>query len=108
MCIRDRVALYWRATEQPTRPYTVFVQLLDVGGVRAAGWDNPPCRGTCPTTRWQAGEYLRDEYSVDLTGLAPGSYTLHVGLYDSESGVRLAVVNAAGLPVGDDLTLTPV
>ncbi|HMN31135.1 MAG TPA: hypothetical protein PKE45_23485, partial [Caldilineaceae bacterium] len=94
--------------ERPSRSYTVFVQLLDADGVRVAGWDNPPCRGSCPTTSWQAGEYLRDEYSIALSGLAPGRYTLHIGMYDSESGVRLPILDDAGQPVDDNLTLAPV
>jgi hypothetical protein len=102
------LALYWRANTTLQRSYTVFVQLLDGNGVRVAGWDNPPCRTTCPTTTWQPGEILRDEYTVDLHGLLPGSYTLHIGMYDAESGVRLSRLDEQGRAIDDNLSLTAV
>ncbi len=102
------VALYWRALAPIATAYTVFVQLLDMGGALAVGWDNPPCRGTCPTDTWLAGEFVRDEYLLPLSGLPPGEYTLHVGLYDPETGERLPVLSPAGGVVGDSVVLTSV
>jgi hypothetical protein len=102
------VALYWRATEPPSRPYTVFVQLLKPDGEMAVGWDNQPCRNTCPTSSWQAGEFLRDEYELQLVDLAPGVYTLQVGMYDPLTIQRVAVINADGQPIDDRLLLSEV
>jgi hypothetical protein len=101
-------AFYWRAHATPDRAYTVFVQLLDANGVRVAGWDNPPCRGSCQTTTWLPGEYLRDEYTLDLTGLTPGDYTLHVGLYASDDGVRLPIFDDRRRSIGDSLEVAPI
>jgi hypothetical protein len=102
------VALYWQAGQRPSQSFTVFVQLLDAEGRRATGWDNPPCRGTCPTETWQAGEWVRDEYRLALGELSPGVYTLHVGLYESNSGVRLPVLAPTGVVAGDHLILTEI
>lgn len=102
------VALYWRAVQRPSQSYTIFVQLIDAAGMRAAGWDNPPCRSTCPTETWQAGEWIRDEYRLSLGALPSGVYTLHVGLYEPESGTRLPVLAPTGEVVGDHLVLAEI
>jgi hypothetical protein len=100
------VALYWRANSTPSAAYTVFVQLLDANGARATGWDNPPCRSTCPTTSWQAGEFVRDEYTLSLAGLPPGTYTVYTGMYDAATGVRLPIRATDGKQLGDMVSLT--
>ncbi len=94
------VALYWQAAATPAEEYTVFVQLLDGTGRFATGFDNPPCHRTCPTTSWQPGEFLHDEYHLALDGLDPAQlYQLQIGLYDG-SGTRLDVL--AGPYAGED------
>jgi hypothetical protein len=102
------VALYWRASETPSRPYTVFVQLLKPDETLAVGWDNQPCRNTCPTSSWQAGEFVRDEYLLPLVDLAPNIYRLQVGMYDPVTVQRVAVVNAEGQSIDDRLLLAEV
>lgn len=91
-----QLALYWQAGESPLPSYTVFTQLIDASGRLAVGQDNPPCRHTCPTETWQAGEVIRDEYWLPLGDLAPGRYRLLAGMYIAESGQRLPVVTAGG------------
>jgi hypothetical protein len=83
-------ALYWQA-ETPIRvSYTVFTQLLDADGRYVTGWDNPPCHQTCPTTTWQPGEIIRDEYWLPLPASLPtGAYVLQVGWYEFTTGQRL-------------------
>ena len=44
-----RLTLYWQAQGEQRRSYTVFTHILRADGVQMAGWDNPPCRSTCPT-----------------------------------------------------------
>lgn len=97
---RLNVALYWQATAQPSREYTVFVQLLDANGLFVTGFDNPPCHRTCPTTSWQPGEFLRDEYQLSVTGLDNSQpFQLQIGMYNDE-GTRLDVL--AGNYAGED------
>ena len=103
------VALYWQARQTPTQDYTVFVQLLDPSGKFVTGFDNPPCHRTCPTTSWQPGEFLRDEYQLPLAGVdRTQEYQLQIGLYDG-TGTRLKIL--AGHYAGEDriiLTTLPV
>jgi len=94
------VALYWQAAATPSQEYTVFVQLLDANGAFVTGFDNPPCHRTCPTTTWQPGEFLRDEYQLALDGLDISSpFQLQIGMYNGE-GTRLDVL--AGNYAGED------
>lgn len=102
-----KVGLYWHSKQKPSAGYTVFLQLLDANGALAWGWDNPPCRRTCPTESWQPGEYLRDEYTVPLDNLTPGAtYRLVTGMYNPATGQRLPLLSNSGEVMGDFILLT--
>ena len=84
------VSLLWQAIPVMTSSYTVFVHLVDAAGKRWAQHDGIPFGGIYPTTRWEAGEMVRDVHSLDLpAGLPDGRYTLRVGLYDTATQARL-------------------
>ena len=84
--------LYWQATAVPQHAYTVFTHILNAAGQVVAGWDNPPCHRTCPTTGWQLGEVLYDEYMLALPADLPaGTYMIEVGMYDANTGTLLPV-----------------
>jgi len=89
------VDLYWLALAPSTQPATVFVHLMrsDTNPPQlAAGTDQPPCRNHVPTPQWRAGDMLRDRIVLPLPAALPaGTYELSAGMYNSESGERLAV-----------------
>jgi hypothetical protein len=104
-----RLTLYWQAQGEQRRSYTVFTHILRADGVQMAGWDNPPCRTTCPTETWRQGEVIRDEYTVPTTrDWQAGEHTLEIGMYDPNTGERLKVLDEQGQPVGDRITLGTV
>ncbi|MBI5650586.1 MAG: glycosyltransferase family 39 protein [Chloroflexi bacterium] len=82
--------LYWRARAEMDRDYTVFVHLLDANGQIVAQADHQPQAGNYPTSIWDAGEIIRDEFSINVPH-APGKYTLRIGWYDLQSGARLTL-----------------
>ncbi len=87
-----RLTLYWRAADDQRRSYTVFTHILDADRKLVGGWDNVPCRGTCPTTTWHPNEVLRDEYTIPTGRDWPsGEYTIEVGIYDPATGERMKV-----------------
>jgi hypothetical protein len=48
--------------------------------------------GFYPTSRWEAGEIVRDQYEILISPEAPsGEYQIEVGMYLAETGERLAV-----------------
>jgi hypothetical protein len=84
------LTLYWQAGDSPSQDYTVFVHLLDGESQRVAGADAPPVAGFYPTSLWQAGDWVDDRHLLPVPAdLAPGRYTIAVGLYDPVSGTRL-------------------
>jgi len=85
----SQLTLFWQANTIPTADYTVFVHLLDADGNLVAQFDNPPAEGTYPTSLWDSDEIIADKRH--LNDLPPGHYTLHVGLYQPDTGARLPI-----------------
>jgi len=102
------VTLFWEAQAPIAEPFKVTVQLLDGVGQLVAQRDTQPGAGLRPTTTWQQGQVLADRYGVPLPAdLAPGRYTLIVGVYHIATGERLPVTLDSAA-AGDHLTLTSV
>jgi hypothetical protein len=92
-----RLTLYWRVLVPPEISYTVFTHLLDTNGQLWAQKDNPPVRGSYPTTDWRVGETIVDKYDIIIPPNAPaGQYELGVGLYDATTGQRLPLLDKTG------------
>ncbi|MFB0535633.1 MAG: hypothetical protein ACETWR_11695, partial [Anaerolineae bacterium] len=70
--------------------------------------DNPPVDGFYPTSQWEMGEILRDQYDLVISPDAPpGQYWLEVGMYLVETGKRLSV-RREGQRMGDRILLGPI
>lgn len=82
------LTLAWQALAPPADDYTVFVHVLDAAGQTVAQRDATPRDGAYPTSLWQPGEYVTDDYTFDLP---PGDYTVELGLYLPETGARLVL-----------------
>jgi hypothetical protein len=92
-----RLTLYWRVLAPMEISYTVFTHLLDANGQLWAQKDNPPVRGSYPTTEWKADETIVDKYDIVIPLDAPtGQYELEVGLYDVTTGQRLPLLDETG------------
>ena len=98
------LTLYWQAVGEMDTDYTVFVHLVDGNGTVWGQHDSVPMNGTYPTTLWQPGEFVTDAHQLTLPpDLPPGDYELEVGLYQVETGLRLAVAGS-----GDKITLDKI
>jgi len=90
-----RVGLTWTVESAPQRDYHVFVHLVDSQGQVWATGDDAPRRGAYPTSWWEEGEVILDEYSIELgADVPPGRYRVQVGWYDA--GGRVPAVGADG------------
>lgn len=94
--------LHWLVTDAPGADWTVFTHLLqrDTNGnvTLIAGHDSRPGNGSLPTTRWQRGWRVLDEYQIALPGdLAPGDYELAIGLYQPGGEQLPATAGGVGL-----------
>lgn len=95
--------LHWLVTAPPSADWTVFTHVLsrDTNGnvIVVAGHDSPPGNGSLPTSRWQVGWRILDEYQIALpSDLAPGDYELAVGLY--QPGGPQLPTTAGGVGLG--------
>ncbi len=83
-----QLTLYWRAITLMDTPYTVFIHLLDAQNRVVAYGDAEPGNGTLPTTGWIENEYIVDPHTL-VGEVAPGTYSIEIGVYDPVTGVRL-------------------
>ena len=98
------VTLYWHGAERPREDYTVFVHLVGPDGQAVAGHDGQPMEGTYPTRAWSPGDTIPDTHRLALEpDLAPGYYTLQVGMYRRPSLERLPIWDADGVAQADGL-----
>jgi len=88
--------LQWLALDSVDGDYTVFNHVLDSTGNIRAQQDSMPQEDRYPTSMWDPGEIVMDAHTILLpSDLEPGKYTLRIGLYEPDSGQRLALVNEA-------------
>ncbi len=86
------VRLYWRARRVIDEDYKVFVHLVDLHGNIVAQEDEQPQHGAYPTSFWDTGETIADDYQLDVPSSVPaGEYQLIVGVYHSGDNKRLSV-----------------
>ncbi len=76
------VTLYWLALKENATDYHVFVHVVDDAGQVVTQHDGFPVGGFTPTTRWRAGEIIKDAYHIQLPpDLPPGDYHIKTGMY---------------------------
>lgn len=104
-----RLVLYWTAEKEMAEDYTVFVHLVDDAGSICGQVDSQPQNGFYPTSYWDVGEVIRDEYevTVDLE-TPPGPLKIEVGMYVPATGERLAYLDEGGEVLGDAVVLEEI
>lgn len=96
------ITLYWQALTTPPN-LTRFVQFIGPDGQIYGQNDSAPDRGQYPTSLWQPGEVVIETVTLPFQENRPvGNYTLHIGLYHPDTGVRLHVVQG-----GDHVEILP-
>lgn len=104
-----RLVLYWRVQSEMREDYTVFVHLIDDAGTIWGQKDSQPENGFYPTSHWDVGEVVRDEYEFSIDpGAPPGVYEIEVGMYLLSTGQRLRYLDEEGQVVGDALVLEDI
>jgi len=93
--------LWWRATGEPDKDWTVFTHVLGPdkpdGNRVWTGRDAQPGQGSVLTTTWTPGDLILDEYQLQLPPDAPSAeYEIEVGLYDpAANGARALTTSPA-------------
>jgi hypothetical protein len=89
----------WQALQPITTDYTVFLHLRDLTGQTVAQLDFRPFEGAYPTSQWQPGLTITESRPWRLPAhLAPGAYTLHLGLYHLETLTPLVPIQEEAEP----------
>jgi hypothetical protein len=103
------LVLYWSALHETDANYTVFAHVLDAEGKLVAQRDGLPGDAEHRTYQWWPGYFDWDEWPITLpSDLSSGVYTLRIGMYDSQTQIRLPVTAADGTPLGDGIVLTQI
>ncbi len=101
------LSLVWEALAPLTEDYIVAAFLIAPDGRPVLQQDRMPQGGFAPTSRWQPGQRLRDNYGFILPADLPaGDYQLWVLAYRWPSLERLPVSGPDGQPLGDHVVLT--
>jgi hypothetical protein len=97
------VSVVWRSRTASLPPLTTFVHLVDQNDKIVAQTDSPARSGQYPTEVWAAGDVVPDSYNLMINkDMAPGTYTVKMGLYNPKTVVRMPVVDQSGQSVKDD------
>jgi len=88
---RIHLTLYWQGISKTTNDYTVFVHLLDRQGQIIAQIDREPVNGNYPTSIWDVGEIIKDEYDLVIPPDASAPLTIELGMYSQPSLKRLPI-----------------
>jgi 4-amino-4-deoxy-L-arabinose transferase-like glycosyltransferase len=103
------LTLFWQALEDMDKGYTVFTHLTGAQGRIWGQKDNPPVDGFYPTSQWEEGEIVRDQYDILISpDMPPGEYQIEIGMYLAETGERLPVFDGEGQILGDKIVLGTV
>ncbi len=89
-----QVELFWQSLSPTDQNYTVFVQLLDPNNQVIAQADAQPLANIYPTSRWQPGDIISEQFTLPIAPSALSNRTrLVTGMYDLTTGARLPVYN---------------
>ena len=91
-----RVTLFFKVLAPIPEDYLVFVHVEDAAGrSERLNLDHRPANGLYPTSAWQVGETVKDEFSFTLpTGRAvPSAVNLLFGFWQPETDTRLKLSN---------------
>ena len=79
---------------------------MDANGVIRTQRDAVPKNDTLPTNRWFEGEYITDDYVLNLpTDLQPGEYRIAVGMYPASGGDRVPLLDGNGARIVGDAVM---
>ena len=102
------LTLYWMSVKPTSANNIVFIHVWnEATQTLAASQDHPPNHGNSPTWSWVGDmQFFIDGYQIPLpTDIAPGQYTLRIGLYDADTQKRLPISEIEGQVIGDDVAL---
>jgi hypothetical protein len=85
------ITYFWRCLEEVERDYTLITQFEGHHGqTYRLDQSHQGVNGAYPTSMWQVGEIIREEYQVEVPAdYPPIRYALRVGVRDGEEGLKV-------------------
>jgi hypothetical protein len=103
------LTLYWKALAKIKEDYTVFTHILGKENRIWAQKDSWPKNGAAPTSTWEPGQIIADEYELSIYPDTPADvYDVEIGLYLATTGKRLRIVGPGGRLLDDRVLLSKV
>ena len=99
---RAILTLYWWTHERVDDDLTLYVHVFGREGAKIAQRDSFHGGGTYPTSYWEPGQVIRDQYAVDIDvgAQGPTAAEIVVGLYHRDDMEPIVAADPAGNPVG--------
>jgi hypothetical protein len=95
------VSLFWQAQAAPEVDFILVLWLVGQSDEQIALGSRQPLDGDYPTSRWGAGQWVRDRFDLVLPPDLPGGlYQVFAGWHDP-SGTWLAAGDELGIPLGE-------
>jgi hypothetical protein len=104
---RLRLSSQWACLATFAAEDTLFVHLIDSSGQLIAQADGDPLRALFPLAECRPGEAIHDVRYLPAPA-SPGSYMVHLGLYNRASGERLVALDNNGRPLADNAAILTV
>jgi hypothetical protein len=103
------LTLYWQALAKMEENYSVFTHVLGEENRIWAQKDSWPQDGDAPTSTWEPGQTIVDEYELTINLDTPADvYDVEIGLYLAKTGDRLRIVGQGGRLLDDRVLLSKV
>ncbi len=103
------LTLYWQGLADMKEDYSVFTHVLGEENRIWAQEDSWPLDGKSPTSTWQPGQTIVDEYELTIYADTPADvYDVEIGFYLAETGDRLRIVGEGGRLLDDRVLLSKV
>ncbi|HIC94835.1 MAG TPA: hypothetical protein EYP09_11410 [Anaerolineae bacterium] len=85
-----RLNLYWQAQRALSEDYVVSLRLYDDQGHLWGQADRGPLNSHYPTSRWEPGRIVRDDFELFIgVGTPPGPYRLELVVHDGEQALEV-------------------
>ncbi len=95
------VTLFWQTQAAPAHDYTLVLWLVGQSGEDHVLGQRQPLEGDYATSRWTAGQWVRDRFDLSLPADLPGGlYQVYAGWRDP-GGEFLATDKGPGIPLGE-------
>ncbi len=101
------LSLYWATLGRSDVPLSIFAHLLEPAGETIGQHDGPPDEGRLSTLDWPVPAVVVDRRRIESDGVIPPAGSLRIGMYNPDSGARLAL-KVDGEPVGGDALALPI